>query len=101
MVGHQPLIGDGLVSGQPGLVLVVQKLPSASVPAVTNGMDQAVAQLRPALAGVQIDTSLFRPATYIDTAFHNLGTALIASAILIALALLALLLTCGWPRSRW
>ena len=93
VVGHQPLIGDGLVRGQPGLVLVVEKLPSASVAAVTNGLDQAVAQLRPALAGVQIDTSLYRPASYIDTAFHHLGVALIASAILAALALILLLLS--------
>src|SRR5580658_6024183 len=72
VVGHQPLIGDALVRGQPGLVLVVQKLPSASVPAVTNGLDQALAQLQPSLSGVQVDTSLFRPASYLDSALHNL-----------------------------
>jgi Cu/Ag efflux pump CusA len=93
VVGHQPLIGDALVRGQPGLVLVVEKLPSASVTAVTNGLDQALAQLRPGLSGVQIDTSLYRPASYIDTAFHDLGVALIASAILAALALILLLLS--------
>ena len=92
VVGHQPLIGDALVRGQPGLVLVVQKLPSASVPAVTNGLDQALAQLQPSLSGVQVDTSLFRPASYLDSALHNLKVALIAAAILAALALIALLL---------
>ena len=73
VVGHQPLIGDALVRGQPGLVLVVQKLPSASVPAVTDGLNQALAQLRPSLSGVQVDTSLFRPASYIGSAWHNLS----------------------------
>jgi len=92
VVGHQPLIGDALVRGQPGLVLAVQKLPSASVPAVTNGLDQALAQLQPGLSGVQIDTSLFRPASYLDSALRNLRVALIAAAILAALALIALLL---------
>jgi len=91
--GHQPLIGDALVRGQPGLVLVVQKLPSASVPAITDGLDQALAQLRPSLAGVQVDTSLFRPAGYVDSALNHLGTALIAAAALAALALIALLLS--------
>src|SRR4029077_1841757 len=56
VVGHQPLIGDALVRGQPGLVLVVQKLPSASVPAVTDGLNQALAQLAPGLSGVRVDT---------------------------------------------
>jgi len=92
VVGHQPLIGDALVRGQPGLVLVVQKLPSASVPAVTNGLDQALAQLQPSLSGVQVDASLFRPASYLDSALHNLKVALIAAAILAALVLIALLL---------
>jgi Cu/Ag efflux pump CusA len=93
VIGHQPLIGDALVRGQPGLVLVVEKLPSASVTAVTNGLDQALAQLRPGLSGVQIDTSLYRPASYIDAAFHNLSLALIAAAILAALALILLLMS--------
>ncbi|MBV9205089.1 MAG: efflux RND transporter permease subunit [Actinobacteria bacterium] len=93
VVGHQPLIGDALVRGRPGLVLVVEKLPSASVPAVTNGLNQALAQLRPSLAGVQVDTSLFRPASYLGSARHNLGAELAAAAILAALALLALLLS--------
>src|SRR6516165_7519287 len=93
VVGHQPLIGDALVRGQPALVLVVEKLPSASVTAVTNGLDQALAQLRPGLSGVQVDTSLYRPASYIDTAWRNLKVALIASAILAALTLIAFLLS--------
>ena len=92
VVGHQPLIGDALVRGQPGLVLVVQKLPSASVPAVTDGLNQALAQLAPSLSGVRVDTTLFRPASYIDSALHNLSRALIAAAVLAALALIALLL---------
>jgi Cu/Ag efflux pump CusA len=91
VVGHQPLIGDALVRGQPGLVLVVEKLPSASVPAVTDGLDQALTQLRPALSGVQVSTSLFRPASYTGAAQHNLIVALIAAAAGAALALVLLL----------
>jgi Cu/Ag efflux pump CusA len=91
VVGHQPLIGDALVRGQPGLVLVVEKLPSASVTAVTNGLDQALAELRPSLSGVQVDTSLFRPASYIDSALHNLSVTLIDAAVLAALVLLVML----------
>jgi multidrug efflux pump subunit AcrB len=35
--GHNPLIGDAQIRGQAGLMLVIQKLPSASGPAVTRG----------------------------------------------------------------
>jgi Cu/Ag efflux pump CusA len=35
--GHQPLVGDALVGQGSGLLLVISKLPSASVPAVTAG----------------------------------------------------------------
>ena len=89
---HQPLIGDGEVRGAPGLVLVVQKLPSASVLAVTQELDQALAALQPGLPGVRIDASLFRQASYVQSALGNLRVALIIAALLAALALIALLL---------
>ncbi len=90
--GHQPLIGNALVGGNSGLVLVVQKLPSASVTGVSKGIDRALADLRPALHGVQINASFFRPATYVSDALHNLKLALLISAGLMLLALIALLL---------
>jgi len=89
---HQPLIGDALTSKGPGLVLLVQKLPSASVPGVTKGVQQALNELRPALPGVSIDTSFFKPASYITNALHNLALALVIAAVLGFLALAALLL---------
>ena len=88
--GHQPLIGEGLVHGRPGLVLVVQKLPSASVLSVTRGLDAALAGLKPSMAGVHVDTTLFRPASYLDSAYRNLRLTLIIAGVLLALALLAL-----------
>jgi multidrug efflux pump subunit AcrB len=91
--GHQPLIGDGLIKGKPGLVLVIEKLPGASVTGVTSGIGQALDQLRPALAGVSVATSLFRPASYLSSAESNLRLALIAAVIAALLALIALLLS--------
>jgi Cu/Ag efflux pump CusA len=89
--GHQPLIGDGLVRGRPGLVLVVQKLPSASVLSVTRGLDRALSGLRPSLPGVRVDASVFRPASYLGDASRNLRLALVIAAGLAALALILLL----------
>jgi len=89
---HQPLIGDGEVNGVPGLVLVVQKLPSASVLGVSREVDQAIADLRPGLPGVTFNASLFREDTYLESALGNLRVALLAAGVLAALALIALLL---------
>jgi Cu/Ag efflux pump CusA len=90
--GNQPLIGDAIVGGGSGLVLEVQKLPAANVLAVTNGLDRALDDLRPALSGVQIDTSFFRPASYISSALHNLALVLLIAAALVLIALVALFL---------
>jgi multidrug efflux pump subunit AcrB len=90
--GNQPLIGDAIVGGGAGLVLEVQKLPSANVLAVTDGLDRALDDLRPALTGVQIDTSFFRPASYVSSALHNLALVLLIAAALALVALAALFL---------
>ena len=90
--GNQPLIGDAIVGGGSGLVLMVQKLPSASVLSVTKGLDRALRELRPALAGVQVDTSFFRPARYVSSALDNLALAAWIAAALALVALAALLL---------
>jgi multidrug efflux pump subunit AcrB len=89
---HQPLVGNALTPNGPGLVLLVQKLPSASVPGVTNGIERALDDLRPALQGVRIDSSFFRPARYVDSALHNLALALVIAAALGLVAIVALLL---------
>lgn len=89
---HQPMIGDALGAHGSELVLLVQKLPSASVLGVTTGVERALRDLRPALAGVQVDTSFFKPAAYVRDALHNLALALAIAALLGVVALLALLL---------
>jgi Cu/Ag efflux pump CusA len=89
---HQPLIGDAITNRGPGLILLVQKLPSASVLGVTRGVEQALAELKPGLRGVNIDTSFFAPATYASGALHNLAVALVIAAVLGIVALGALLL---------
>ena len=96
-VGHQPLIGQGLVNGRQGLVLVIQKLPDASVTAVTAGIRRALGQLRPALTGVTVDTSLFQPASYLASATGNVLLALIIAGILAVLALAGLVLSSRVP----
>jgi Cu/Ag efflux pump CusA len=90
--GHQPMIGDAITAHGSGLVLLVQKLPSASLPGVTSGIDRALGDLRPALRGVSVDSSFFRPASYESDALDNVGLALLIAAALALVALGALVL---------
>jgi Cu/Ag efflux pump CusA len=90
-IGHQPLIGDAVVRDGEGLLLVVEKFPGANAGAVTRGIEQELEILRPGLSGMRTDTSVFRPADYVEEALDNLALALAIGAALLALALAALL----------
>jgi Cu/Ag efflux pump CusA len=84
---HQPLIGDALCSGGDCLLLVVEKFPDANTPVVAEGIDGALDELAPGLPGLQTDTSIYRPAEFIETSFDNLGRAALIGAILLILVL--------------
>ena len=89
---HQPLIGDAIVGGKDGrLMLVVEKFPGANTVEVTNGVEEALNTLKPGLSGMQIDSDVFRPATYIQDAIGNLTLALVIAGVLLALVLIAFL----------
>src|SRR5439155_592166 len=89
---HQPLIGDAVVGNHHGLLLVVQKLSGANTLKVTHEVENALDELRPGLAGVQIDSHVFRPASFIEDAMGNMATLLIIGGALLALALAAFFL---------
>ena len=73
---HQPLIGDAVVNGKPGLILVVEKFPGASTTQVTREVQQALETLRPGLSGIETDTSWFAPADYVEAAKSTSGSQL-------------------------
>ena len=89
-IGHQPLIGDAVVDDHDGLLLVVEKFPGASTLEVTRGVEAALETLQPGLTGMRTDTSVFRPASFIEDAIDNLTLALIIGCALLALALVSL-----------
>lgn len=89
-VDHQPLIGDAVVNGGPGLIMVVEKFPGANTEEVTQGVQDALVALRPGLTGINVDTSWFAPSDYLGAAADNLGLAIALSAGLLILTLLAL-----------
>ena len=85
---HQPLIGDAVLGSGPGLMLVIEKFPEANTRAVTRAVEDALAQMKPGLSGIQIDTTVYRPASFLHTALDNLRWWGLISLLLVA-ALLA------------
>ena len=90
VVDHQPLIGDAVVDGGAGLVMVVEKFPGSDTLEVTRGVEDALEALRPGLTGISTDTSVFRPATYIQRAIDNVWLALGVGAALVLLVLVVM-----------
>jgi len=88
---HQPLIGDAIVKDAPALMLVVEKFPWANTKEVTREVEKALAALRPGLSGLEMDSSLFRPATFLELAFDNFSSAFLIGAVLMIVTLFAFL----------
>jgi CzcA family heavy metal efflux pump len=84
---HQPLIGDAVIDGGPGLMLVVEKLPWGNTLDVTRGVEDALKSLQPGLTGIKVDTTIFRPASFITMAINNLSRALLLGCLLVMLIL--------------
>jgi Cu/Ag efflux pump CusA len=84
---HQPLIGDAVVNDGEGLVLVIEKFPNANTLEVTRGLEEAFDEMAPGLTGIDIDTTLYRPATFIEASTGN-----VAAGLVIGFGLLALIL---------
>src|SRR5919112_1784368 len=87
----QPLIGDAVVNDGPGLLLVVEKLQGANTLEVTKGVEDALEDLKPGLPGVEIDSTIFRPASFVEIAIHNLKLALLIGCLLVIAVLVAFL----------
>ncbi len=58
---------------------------------MTRGVEEALADLRPGLPGIEIDAKIFRPATFIEDSIANLSTAILIGALLMILMLGAFL----------
>ncbi|HEX8035280.1 MAG TPA: efflux RND transporter permease subunit, partial [Ktedonobacterales bacterium] len=85
---HQPLIGDDVLNQDPGLLIVVEKFPGANTLDVTRGVEAKLQELQPGLTGIQVDTHVFRPANFIETAMGDLTRSLLIAGLLVLLAFL-------------
>jgi CzcA family heavy metal efflux pump len=86
-----PLFGDAVVNDGPGLMLIVQKYPWANTLEATHGVEDALAELKQGLPGLEIDSTIFRPADYIQLAFDNLTRALLLGCLMVMVVIAAFL----------
>ena len=89
--GYPPLIGDAVINGGPGLMLVVEKFPGANTLDVTKGIDKALSAMSPAMPGVRVNNQIFRQASFIQIAIHNLSQSVLLGCILVVFVLLMFL----------
>jgi CzcA family heavy metal efflux pump len=91
VIDHQQLFGEAVINDGPGLMMIVEKLPWANTLEVTRGVEDAMKEMEPGLPGMEIDTTIFRPATFIEESIDNLTQALLIGALLVILILGAFL----------
>ena len=84
---HPPLIGDAVINGKVGMMLIVEKFPWGNTLAVTKGVDAALAEMKPGLPDLQIDATIFRPASFITDAIHNLTNSIVLGSLLVLFVL--------------
>lgn len=89
--GFPPPIGDAVINDRPGLLLIVEKQPWGNTLELTRDVEAALDALRPGLKGVEIDSTIFRPATFIERSLRNLGRALVLGCGLVVLILVLFL----------
>lgn len=87
----QPPIGDAVINGKPGILLVVEKLPWGNTLNVTRDADAALKEIEPGLPGVHFDTNIFRPANFIDDSIRNLSSSLLIGFVLVMIVLVVFL----------
>ena len=85
----EPPIGGATIMGEPGVVLLVSGQLGANTVDVTEGVEKALAALRPSIEkeGVEMRTDLFRPADFIAISTRNVQNSLILGGILVIVVL--------------
>jgi CzcA family heavy metal efflux pump len=81
--------GDSLIMGRRGVMLSLASQYGANTLSVTRAVEQALAELTPALKkqGIDVYPGLHRPANFIESALGNLRQSLLVSAVLILVVL--------------
>lgn len=86
-IGHPPPIGDAVINDGDGILLIVEKQPWGNTLDVTLGVEKVLEELKPALPGMNVDSTIFRPATFIQLSIDHLSEALWLGCLLVVIVL--------------
>ncbi|MFO1482672.1 MAG: efflux RND transporter permease subunit [Verrucomicrobiaceae bacterium] len=86
-IGHPAPIGDAVINDGDGILLIVEKQPWGNTLDVTKGVEKVLEELKPALPGMTIDSTIFRPASFIEISIHHLTEALWLGCLLVVVVL--------------
>lgn len=89
-------IGAAAVMGDAGVQILVSGQYGGNTLDVTQRVEAALLELRPAIEaqGVLVNSDLFRPANFIQTATDNVKSSLLIGAVLVAIVLFLFLFNC-------
>jgi CzcA family heavy metal efflux pump len=89
--GFPPPIGDAVINDGDGLLLIVEKQRDGNTLQVTRDVEAAIDALKPGLPDVDVDTTIFRPATFIELSLEHLNQALLIGCVLVIIVLIVFL----------
>ncbi|HUY03381.1 MAG TPA: efflux RND transporter permease subunit, partial [Rhodocyclaceae bacterium] len=90
--------GDGAFAMKPAVIGTISKAYGADTLTTTHKVEKTLAEIKKQLpAGVQMDTQVFRQASFIEAAIHNLNVSLLEGALIVIAVLFVFLM--NWRAS--
>src|SRR6185312_4665348 len=65
----------------------VERFPDANTAQVSHDVQAALDAMKPGLKGITLDTSVYQPVRYLDSALHRVGLAALIGLVLLALVI--------------
>ncbi len=92
VIGPAFRYGDASANGKPGVVISIQKHPTANTLELTKRLEGKLAELQKSLpVGMKLETDIFRQSDFIERAIDNIKKVLTEGAVLVVVILLLFL----------
>lgn len=96
--GGETKRGDGAFAMKPAVIGTISKAYGADTLTTTHKVEKTLAEIKKQLpAGAQMDTQVFRQASFIEAAIHNLNVSLLEGALIVIAVLFVFLM--NWRAS--